>query len=438
MEIKRGLPIVARCFSILLPTVTLLAFGVCCYPQTAHRIIDLHIRACGGSRALSKIHTRILEGELIRPRDGKNGFYTMIAMTPNLYFSEITIGDEHYSEGFNGKSAWRRDASGGLTTLTGDEATLLESIALYRNSPLSKNDTKNHLQSRTTKDWVQGRPALGVELTSQSRTVKRILFDAQSYLIVYEKIEVGPKSEETSYGDYHLVDGLMEPARLDFKRGGETLLISNIHVHHNRPVERAIFDFPVPSKERPPEITQLLTDISKDQGAIEAILENCTYRKTEEETEIDNQGGTIPHIREYEVFYVGGKEIQRLVSKEGKVLNSADQQREDERTKRLVVEYERAARNGGGHLRDANNEEDELHISTFLRACKFANARRERFRGQEVIVFDIQPNPAYRPQNTNERLAQKLERVMWVDGRAHQVVRLGARLADSAKMGGDC
>ena len=57
------------------------ALGAGCYAQTANSILDRHIRAAGGSRALSQIHTEVLEGDLVRLADGRSGSYTAIIKT---------------------------------------------------------------------------------------------------------------------------------------------------------------------------------------------------------------------------------------------------------------------------------------------------------------------------------------------------------------------
>jgi hypothetical protein len=109
------------------------------------------------------------------------------------------------------------------------------------------------------------------------------------------------------------------------------------------------------------------------------------------------------------VFYVEGREIQKLHSKNGTALNSVEQGKEDERTKKLVAKCEQNLKAGSGRVNhneknDENDNETELRISMFLRACKFTNPRHQKLGGEELIAFDIVPNPSYRPRNMNERL----------------------------------
>ena len=193
----------------------------------------------------------------------------------------------------------------------------------------------------------------------------------------------------------------------------------------------------IPAAELFPDAARLLSDVQKNQKGIDQILESYTYTKVEEELALDNKGQTkSKRVRQYEVFYVNGREVQKLVARDEKDLSPLEQAKEQERVRRLVLKYVADGAEDAGYSRPEGQDEDELHISTFLRAARFTHPRRERFRGQEVIAFDIEPNPRYHAQNLNERLVQRLEGVMWVDERAHQVVRLEARLSNSAKIGG--
>src|SRR5207247_2582363 len=83
-----------------------------------------------------------------------------------------------------------------------------------------------------------------------------------------------------------------------------------------------------------------------------------------------------------------------------------------------------------------SDEKDEPGIEIFLRACQFVNPRRERFRGQDVLVFDFEPNPEFKPHKLAEKVVQKLAGVVWVDEKAHDVARLEAYFTGDMKIGG--
>jgi hypothetical protein len=64
------------------------------------------------------------------------------------------------------------------------------------------------------------------------------------------------------------------------------------------------------------------------------------------------------------------------------------------------------------------------------------NPRRERFRGQDVLVFDFEPNPEYKPKNLEERVVKELAGVVWIDEKAKDVVRLEAYFVGDVHIGG--
>jgi hypothetical protein len=188
--------------------------------------------------------------------------------------------------------------------------------------------------------------------------------------------------------------------------------------------------------ESVPDALTLLAEVQRNQKQTEQILESYTYTKTEEDLSLDSHSQTKgKRTQQYEVFYVNGWEVQKLIAKDGKSLSPAEQEKEKERVRKLVRKYMASGPKDAESSR-AKEDDDELHISTFLRAARFVHPRLEQFQGHDVIVFDIEPNPGYHAQNLNEKLVQRLVGVMWVDDRARQVVRLDARLADTARMGG--
>src|SRR5262249_24002592 len=67
---------------------------------------------------------------------------------------------------------------------------------------------------------------------------------------------------------------------------------------------------------------------------------------------------------------------------------------------------------------------------------QFVNPRRERFRGQDVLVFDFEPNPEFKAKKLVEKVAQKLAGVVWVDEKAHDVARLEAYFLGDFKFAG--
>src|SRR5262249_6324453 len=83
-----------------------------------------------------------------------------------------------------------------------------------------------------------------------------------------------------------------------------------------------------------------------------------------------------------------------------------------------------------------DRDSDEPGIELFLRTCQFVNPRRERFRGQDVLVFDFEGNPEYKPKKLAERVVSQLAGVVWVDEKAHDVARLEAYFVKDVRFAG--
>jgi len=99
--------------------------------REAAKIISQYVKAAGGARVLSRIQTLSLEGTAVRSSEAASegetssatqtetgsGAYTLDTKLPNRYYSELLIGGKRFIDAYNGKSAWREDASGAPATV---------------------------------------------------------------------------------------------------------------------------------------------------------------------------------------------------------------------------------------------------------------------------------------------------------------------------------
>ncbi len=410
-------------------------FNLSTFAQSPGKVVDQYIRAAGGARALRVVTTVTLEGAIEGTND-QPGSYALILKSPNRLYSETILGGERSSEAFNGKSSWKQDSSG-LRTLTGAEANALQAAARYRNGQLL-NYRKEKLRLQLAEPaTVHGRQAYHLTVVNAVGFRREVFFDAQSHLIVKEAAP-DESAEEIVYDDYRPVSGVMEPHRMEIRGGGHVLSVSITRAAVNSLVDDSVFDFPKSSQAPLPDIPALIKDMEKNQKAIDALVEQYACRKTEEEDEVDDKGRfKQKSVKEYEVFYLGGEEIDRLVKKDGKELTPAEQQKENEHVEKRIDEFKKhQAKKTEQEARRHKEDKDDADIAMFLRVTRFVNPRRERFRGKDVIVFDFEPKPGYKPKNLTESVLQKLVGVAWVDEQARDVARLEARFSDSMKVGG--
>ena len=411
--------------------------------QDATKIIDQYVKARGGSSKLSKLQTLSLQGSMTRVSDRKTGAFTLDLKTPNRYYLELVAGEQPEILAYNGKSAWHLSPQGTPVTLLGEEALQVEAASFLATSHFL-NLKKNKVGiAYVGEAKVGSRDTVEVEFTMPTGVKRQFYFDVSSHLLLKESGATGGVTQEILYDDYRPENAIRIAHKLELHRGNEIYNIVVNQISVNQSIAERVFDFPIKSQVRLPDLKQLFKEIDANQKVVDKIKENYTGRRSTEETEYDGTGKvTKVERQEHTFFYLNGEEISTLVGEDGKPLSAEKQAKQNDITKRRIEEIQRKqskkeekeekAREEGKDEKD----HDEPGIEMFLRACQFVNPRHERFRGQDVLVFDFEGNPEYKAKNIAERVAQQLAGVIWVDEKQHEVARLEAYFVKDFRFAG--
>ncbi len=420
----------------------LLCFAAPLHAQDSTKILNQYVQASGGARSLAKIQTITLEGTVAAQNGAKPGAYTLDLKLPNRYYSELVMGDQSWIESFNGKSAWHQNATGEISTLVGPEGLQLEAAARYYNSRLLNPKKNKLLITYVGTAQVRGKDASQLEVTMPSGVQWQVFFDSQSHLIVKESALLGGLNQEILYDDYRPESGVQLPHKIELHRGADIYSIDVTRAAVNQPIGERVFDFPRKSQVQLPDLKALFKQIDANQKALDKIKENYAGTKVEEETDYEGNGKPKkPDVRESTFFYLDGTEVSTLVKINGQPLSPEAQKKENARVLKQIADLEKNAkkseRGDQKTKQEQKEEEDEdISIDAFLRACQFVNPRRERFRGQDVLVFDFEPNPEFKAHSLVEKVIQKLGGVIWIDEKALDVVRLDAFFVNDMKFAG--
>lgn len=429
-------------FQCLFTLAILLGFSAVAAAQDAGKIIDQYVKAAGGGKSLNKVQTISIDGTFSGKGDEKPGTYSLRAKQPNRYYSELRSEGKTLIESYNGKSAWHQVESGETNTLLGEQALQLEAAGQYYNSGLQNLSKKKIGAAFKGHAQVRGHDALQVELTYPTGIQWEVFFDPLSHLIVEEKATLAGIPETIDYEDYRSAGGIKLPYKIELQRGTEFFAVNVTKATVNETIGERVFDFPRKSQVQLPDLKKLFEEIDANQKAIDKIKENYAGTREEEETEYDKTGKvTKKEQKEYTFFYLNGDEISTLVKKDGKPLSDEEQKKENEKTKKQIEDIQKKDKKKAEKEEKAKEEgqdakEDDPGIEIFLRVCQFVNPRRERFRGQDVLVFDFEPNPEYKPKKIEERVVKELAGVIWVDEKAHDVARLEAYFVGDVHIGG--
>ncbi len=410
--------------------------------QSADKIVKQATKAMGGEKALKRVTSCEFIGTITRQSDGVAGRYRMATAHPDRYFLEVELGGFEASEGYNGKSGWRRDSREGLRTLTGIESTDFRAKAHYRNHRWLDYKREKSKLAYKGQASVRGKPAQVVELITNRNVRIRMYFDLVSGLLLREELPSGQSTEVIEYADYRSVNDVMEPFALTIIHGQERFEVALEKITYHQPLDRALFDFPKISDKPLPDIPALLKQVAGNQDHLEQLLENYTYTEVITRREFDKNG--VLKEKEsvtYDVTFYRGRRLRRLTAKNGRPLSPDDQAKEDRRLEKVIREIEKRETEKNQkerHHKPGPPDETEKRptIAEVLRASQLVNPRYERFRGRECVVFDFEPLPGYKPKETVEKLMGKIVGAVWIDAADRQVARVEARLIDSFKIGG--
>ena len=441
---------------ILLAVLLLAARPACA--QKPDDILKRNIKASGGEKTLLAVQSVRFDGTVALAGEKRPFLWQL--KRPDLFYMEIQTAPGGLMEAYNGRSGWYENADGAPHSLPAAEQGRARAAAQFRNDRfLTYKKEKSRLQA-LPRDSIDGRAALGIEFTTRSGIQRKLYFDAQSFLLLKEEqLRADPAApgttmrEEILYSDYRAVDGVQEPHRITLRRtphGGmpQSWEARVDKVTHNGDVQAQVFQFPARASAALPDFAALLKQVEENQKNLEKLREDYTYTLVQTEFEVDGKGNVGQKSEKtYEVFYLGNWQVQKLIAEGGKPLRADKEKKEEERIQKVIKDYEKSKqkeeqervkkeqRKAEGKDEKKKEDDDDLSVSDFLRVCQLVNPRRERFRGQEVVVFEFEPRPGYKARNRAESLIQKMAGSIWIDENAREIARAEARLLDSFKVG---
>ena len=410
--------------------------------QSADKILKKATVATGGEKVLRAVRSRDVSGKVTRLSDNETGTYRLAVKHPNLFIEQFEFGGLEAVSGYNGKSGWRRDSRDGLRTVTGAMSRDLITIAAYSNSRWFEYKKEKSKAVTGASILLNGQSTSPVTLTTVRGAQIKLFFDSKTGLLARDEIAHGEVTRISDYSDYRAVNGVMEPHLVTITLGNERYQITLTEIAHNRALAQNTFDFPKISSEPLPDIPGLLAEVSKNGAEIDRMLEKYAYTETRTLRIIDQSGKLQDKNSEtFELTFYKGNRLRRLIEKDGKPLSAGDLEEENKRLAKRIREIEKKEAQKQQKIEEgdggsANSDEERVTISDVLRASNLVNPRRERFRGRDVIVFDFEPNPAYKPRKSYEKLFGKMAGALWVDDADKQVARVEARLVGSFKIAG--
>ena len=187
-----------------------------------------------------------------------------------------------------------------------------------------------------------------------------------------------------------------------------------------------------------PDIAELMHAVESNQRQDEAKLKDYIFRQTQTFDETDGHGGVKKReVRVYDVFWLQGVPVRKMVSKDGRPLSEQELKKEDERIDKEVkaAREKREKQDGKGKETDPRGNE-EVTVSRILELGTFSNARRVQIAGRDAIAADYAGDPKAKTRNRAEEMIRDLEGTVWVDEEDKELVKTEGRFLRSFKIGG--
>ncbi len=187
-----------------------------------------------------------------------------------------------------------------------------------------------------------------------------------------------------------------------------------------------------------PDVTSLMRQVETHQRAAERVEKDYLFTEDSTFNEVDGHGAPKKtEQRTFEIFWLNGVRVARVLKKDGKELSPDDQKKENERIDQEVARAQerRAKMDAEGKESDSHGHE-EVTLSRILELGAFSNPRRQQINGRDTILIDFTGDPKAKTHNPAEGALKLLAGTLWVDEQDSAIARLEAHFVDNFKIGG--
>lgn len=217
---------------------------------TAQAIIDKHIEAIGGRKALQAHSSVAVKGTMEIPAAGIKGPVEMYAARPNKMYMKATLaGLGDITEGFDGTTAWSITPMTGPMISTGEE---LEQKAFNANFDRTLGMAEQYASMKVVeKTTFEGRPVYKLALTRKGGTVDTEFYDVETGLkagsIVDVKSTMGTVTATSVLSDYKKFGDILQPATMKQTASGAQINMTFTEMVYDK-VDPTVFELPAAIK----------------------------------------------------------------------------------------------------------------------------------------------------------------------------------------------
>ena len=216
----------------------------------AQTIIDRHVAAIGGQKAIKALDSIAMKGSLTVPANGMSGTVEVFAARPNKTLARTTLGGlGEIVEGFDGTVGWSKSAMTGPMLATGEE---LAQKAFDANFDGALGIASRYESVKTVeKTTFEGTPVYKVALTRKGGGDDIEFYDVETGLKVGGILErtnpMGTIAVTVAVSDYKKFGDLLQPTVMKQRMNGVEMVTTISTIEYNS-VDPSVFDLPAEIK----------------------------------------------------------------------------------------------------------------------------------------------------------------------------------------------
>jgi hypothetical protein len=187
-----------------------------------------------------------------------------------------------------------------------------------------------------------------------------------------------------------------------------------------------------------PDIPALMQAVQVNQRKSEAIEKDYMYRQLRTFQELDGHGGLKKtETEEYDVFWLNGVPVHRLMKKNGKELSAQEQKKESDKIDQETAKAKERRAKADEKGTDTDPHGYELvTVSRLLELGSFTNARRVQLNGRDTIAVDFRGDPKAKTKNRLEAGIRDMEGTAWMDEQDRMLVKAQGHFVNNFKVAG--
>lgn len=187
------------------------------------------------------------------------------------------------------------------------------------------------------------------------------------------------------------------------------------------------------------QMQQLLRVVADKDMENDKRLRDYTYIERDEEHKLDAKGQVkSTEAKTYEVMELYGEQVQRLIEKDDKPLDTKDAAKEEEKIQKILdkrkneSEDERRKRE---EKEEKEREEDRKFVSEVADAYNFKLVGSDPVGGRDAWVIEGEPRPDFVPHLKESKILPKFHGRVWIDKSDLQLSKMDVECLDTISWG---